>query len=79
MSGTDEFLDAVQPVEVVQAVGAEPKRYLEPDLRERLRRRGIRLYRTDETGAVTIRLRETGYEIQTYLGSFVLPEKKNGV
>ena len=78
-SGTDEFLDAVQPVEVVQAVGAEPKRYLEPDLRERLRRRGIRLYRTDETGAVTIRLRETGYEIQTYLGSFVLPEKKNGV
>ena len=78
-SGTDEFLDAVQPAAVVQTVGAEPSRYLEPDLRERLRRRGIRIYRTDETGAVTIRLKKAGYEIRTYLGAFVLPGKKNGV
>ena len=66
-SGTDEFLDAVQPAVVIQAVGAEPSRYLEPDLRDRLRRRGTPLYRTDETGAVLIRLKTTGYEIRSWL------------
>ena len=67
-TGTDEFLDAVKPESVVQAVSTEPStRYIEPDLRDRLQRRGIRLYRTDETGAVTIRLKKTGYSLSTYL------------
>jgi len=44
-----------------------------------MRQRDIRLYQTDETGAATIRLSETGYETRTYLGAFVLPGKKNGV
>jgi len=66
-TGSDEFLDAVQPAAVVQAVNTEPSsRYLEPALRDRLRQRQIPFYRTDETGAVTIRLRRTGYKIRTY-------------
>ena len=65
-TGSDEFLDAVQPAAVVQAVNTEPSsRYLEPALRDRLRQHRIPLYRTDETGAVTIRLKQTGYEIWT--------------
>ena len=73
-SGMDEFLDAVQPTAVVQVVGTEASsRYLEPDLRDRLQRRGTRLYRTDETGAVTIRLKETGYEIRTYIATKAIP------
>jgi len=65
-SCTDAFLDAVQPAAVVQCVNARPSdRYLQPDLRDRLRQRGITYYRTDETGAVTVRLTETGYMIRT--------------
>ena len=63
-TGSGEFLDAVQPAAVVQVVNTEPSsRYLEPALRDRLRQRQILLYRTDEIGAVTIRLKQTGYEI----------------
>ena len=65
-TGTDEFLDAVKPAAVVQVVNIEPSsRYIEPVLRNRLRQRQIPFYRTDETGAVTIRLRQTGYELLT--------------
>ena len=67
-TGTDEFLNSVQPEIVVQAVSPESSsRYLESDLRDRLRQRGIRLYRTDETGAVTIRLKKLGYTVATFL------------
>ena len=68
-TGADEFLDAVQPAAVVQVVNSDQSnRYLEPALRDRLRQRQIPLYRTDETGAVTIRLHRTGYEILTCAG-----------
>lgn len=67
-SCTGEFLDAVRPEAVVQAVGVRPSsRYPEPDLRERLAQRGIALYRTDDKGAVRIRLMANDYKIQTYL------------
>ena len=67
-SCTSEFLDAVRPEAVVQAVGVRPSnRYPEPDLRERLAQRGIRLYRTDDAGAVTIRLTRDGYGVNTFL------------
>ncbi len=65
-SCTDAFLDAVQPDAVVVAASVRPiERYPEPELRERLQRRGVRLIRTDEAGAVTIRLTKRGYTIAT--------------
>ena len=78
-TGTDEFLDAVQPVAVVQVVNSDQSnRYLEPALRDRLRQRQIPFCRTDETGAVTIRLKQTGYEIRTYMQA-CLTQIKSGV
>jgi competence protein ComEC len=69
-SCTDAFLDAVQPATVVQIVGSRfSRRYPTPDLRERLEYRGIRLYRTDEAGAVTIRMTQGGHTIRTCLGA----------
>jgi competence protein ComEC len=66
-SGTDAFLEAVRPTMVVQVVNERPSdRYLEPAGRDRLRSRGLRWYRTDETGAVTIRLTKFGYSLHTW-------------
>jgi len=67
-SCTDDFLDAVRPEMVVQTVSARPSsRYMEPELRERLQRRGVKLYRTDETGPVMIHLTRQGYTVRTWL------------
>ena len=67
-TGSAEFLDAVKPEIVVQTVSTDSSsRYLESDLRDRLRQRAIPLYRTDETGAVTIHLRPIGYTVATFL------------
>ena len=67
-SCTGEFLDAVRPEAVVQVVGLRPSnRYPDPSLRDRVAPRGIVLYRTDDTGAVTIRLTRNGYELRTFL------------
>jgi competence protein ComEC len=69
-SCTDEFLDAVRPAVVVQSAGTRPStRYPQPELRDRLHRRGIRFYRTDEAGAVIIRTSKDGYTIRTCLSS----------
>jgi competence protein ComEC len=68
MSCTPEFLDAVRPEFVVQTVAVRPSnRYPEPGLRDRLAERGIALCRTDDKGAVTIRLVPSGYEVRTFL------------
>jgi competence protein ComEC len=65
-SCTDEFLDAVRPAAVVQCVNVWPRgRYLQPEVRDRLRLRSIVEYRTDETGAVTVQLTRRGYAIRT--------------
>jgi competence protein ComEC len=67
-SCTDQLLNAVEPAAVVASVGTRPStRYLQPDLRERLEHRGVPLLRTDETGAVTIRMTRRGYRIQGFL------------
>lgn len=67
-SATDAFLDAVRPETVVQVAGSRtPYRYPRSDTRERIESRGIRYLRTDETGAVTIRLTPAGYTVKTYL------------
>jgi competence protein ComEC len=66
-SCTDEFLDAVKPEAIVQCASASSiDRYPQPDLRDRLRQRGVAYYRTDETGAVTIRITPQGYSIRTW-------------
>jgi competence protein ComEC len=68
-SCTAAFLEAVQPDAVVAVVNVRPSgRYIEPGLRDRLKQRGVPLYRTDETGAVMIRLTATGCAIRTWLG-----------
>ncbi|HUK81418.1 MAG TPA: ComEC/Rec2 family competence protein, partial [Verrucomicrobiae bacterium] len=67
-SCTESFLATVRPDAVVQIVNTQPStRYLQPDVRDRLQLHGIRFYRTDETGAVTIRLKRDGYQIRTWL------------
>jgi competence protein ComEC len=67
-SCTAEFLDAVRPEAVVQVVNlSDSHHYPEPSLRDRLTQRNITLLRSDESGAVTIRLTPNKYEIQTFL------------
>ena len=67
-SCTAEFLDAVRPATVVQVVNLnDSHRYPEPGLRDRLAERGIAYLRSDEVGAVTIRLARDGYEVKTFL------------
>jgi competence protein ComEC len=67
-SCTELLLDAVKPDVVIQCVASRPtERYFQPELRDRLDTRGIKLLRTDETGAVTIELHKAGYSVHTFL------------
>lgn len=67
-SCTDTFLNAVRPEVVIVAAAVRPMdRYPDPELRERLQQRGVRMLRTDETGAVTIRLTKRGHSVSTFL------------
>jgi competence protein ComEC len=67
-SCTAEFLDAVKPETVVQIVNTgDSHRYPEPALRDRLAARGITYLRTDDDGAVTIRLTKNGCEVKAFL------------
>jgi competence protein ComEC len=67
-SCTAEFLDAVRPATVVQVVNLnDSHRYPEPALRDRLAQRNIAYLRSDDVGAVTIRLTRDGYEVKTFL------------
>jgi len=67
-SCTAEFLDAVRPARVVQVVNLnDSHRYPEPALRDRLAQRNIAYLRSDDVGAVTIRLTRDGYEVRTFL------------
>jgi competence protein ComEC len=67
-SCTGRFLDAVRPETVVQVVNVRPSdRYLQPDLVERLQQRGITLYRTDESGAVILRITPQGCTVRPWL------------
>jgi competence protein ComEC len=69
-SCTDAFLDAVQPELVIQSVALHRSdRYFQPELRDRVEPRGIKLLRTDETGAVTIELRKKGYWVKPFLAA----------
>jgi competence protein ComEC len=67
-SCTEEFLNAVKPEAVIQCASSlSLVRYPQPDLRDRLRQRGVAYYRTDETGAVTIHMTPQGYSIRTWI------------
>jgi competence protein ComEC len=67
-SCTAEFLDAVRPETIVQVVNTgDSHRYPEPALRDRCAQRGITLLRTDDSGAVTIRLTPKGYQVHVFL------------
>jgi competence protein ComEC len=69
-SCTADFLDAVRPETVVQVVNTDNShRYPESALRDRLTARGITYLRTDDDGAVTIRLTKTGCEVKTFLNN----------
>jgi beta-lactamase superfamily II metal-dependent hydrolase len=67
-SGTDALLDAIQPAVVIQAGAGRPHSH-DPvhELRERLESRAIQFYRTEQVGAVTVRVTPAGYAIQTCL------------
>ncbi len=67
-SGTTTLLDTVRPEWVIQVANSWPvSRCPDPAVRERVTRRGARYLRTDETGAVTIRLTPRGYWVKTEL------------
>jgi competence protein ComEC len=67
-SCTAEFLDAVHPETVVQVVDmSDTHHYPEPALRDRCTQRGITYLRTDDDGAVTIRLTGKGCEVRPFL------------
>jgi competence protein ComEC len=67
-SCTADFLDAVRPETVVQVVNVkDTHHYPEPALRDRCAQRGIAYLRTDDDGAVTIRLTKNGCEVRAFL------------
>jgi competence protein ComEC len=67
-SCTAEFLDAVRPETVVQVVNMnDTHHYPEPALRDRCAQRGIAYLRTDDDGAVRIRLTGKGCEVRPFL------------
>lgn len=68
-SGDAGFLDAAQPRVVVSSAADFPRsERIPPEFAESLAARGIRHFRQDETGAVTIRIFSTHWEISAFLG-----------
>jgi competence protein ComEC len=67
-SGTPEFLDAVQPKLIVASSRAFPEsERIKDEWVESVTSRGIRLFRQDETGAVTLRFFDKRWEAVPYL------------
>src|SRR5438874_2527350 len=67
-SGADPFLDAVRP-QLIIATSRDFPEYerISDKWAEHVRARGIKLFRQDETGAVTVRVGRDGWEAQSYL------------
>ena len=67
-SGSPEFLDAVQPQLIVASSRAFPEsERIKDEWAESVTARGIRLFRQDETGAVTVRFYGKHWEAIPYL------------
>src|SRR5213595_496887 len=66
-SVTDAFLDAVRPRLIIASSRDFPDyERISDEWAERVRTRRIRLFRQDETGAVTLRFDRNGWEAQSY-------------
>jgi len=67
-SGSNRFLDAVRP-QLIIATSRDFPEYerISDEWTERMRARCIKLFRQDETGAVTVRVSRDGWEAQSYL------------
>ena len=68
-SGLNEFLDAVQPQLIVATSGDFPQRErISDDWAERVRTRGIKLFRQDETGAIQLEFdKANGWLARAYM------------
>jgi len=60
-SSTEAFLDAVRPTAALISVGyRNPFRHPNPEVLERYRSSGTRVWRTDQSGAITVEMRPDG-------------------
>jgi competence protein ComEC len=76
-SGSPEFLDRVQPQAIVATSRDFPEsERLKPEWVETVRRRGIKLFRQDETGAVQIRLFRDNWEATSYVSGEIFRSDK---
>ncbi|HUE49711.1 MAG TPA: hypothetical protein VMQ39_01445, partial [Candidatus Dormibacteraeota bacterium] len=67
-SGSDVFLDAVQPRLIVATSRDFPQQErISDEWAERVRARGIKLFRQDETGAVELEFAEREWQVRAYL------------
>jgi competence protein ComEC len=67
-SSSDAFLDAVRPRLIIATSRDFPEyERISDEWTENLRVRGIKLFRQDETGAVTLRFGRDGWEARSYL------------
>jgi len=67
-SGSDVFLDAVQPQLIVATSRDFPQQErISDEWAERVRARGIKLFRQDETGAVELEFAEREWQARAYL------------
>ena len=67
-STSDEFLRRVNPQAAVISVGKNNRyRHPRPETLDKLQKAGVKLYRTDENGAVTVRTDGQTYTIETQL------------
>lgn len=69
-SGTPKFLNAVVPqVIICQADDFPPSAQIPEDWARDVAGRGIRLFRGDQCGAVTVEFRESGFSVRSFLGN----------
>jgi beta-lactamase superfamily II metal-dependent hydrolase len=67
-SGSEAFLDAVRPRLIIASSRDFPDHERISDAwAEELPKRGIKLFRQDETGSVTLRFRHDSWEAQNYV------------
>jgi competence protein ComEC len=67
-SSSEAFLDQVKPVYAILSVGERRVgRLPHPEVLKRYEERGIRIFRTDRDGAVTVTTDGEGIDVQTYL------------
>jgi competence protein ComEC len=67
-SGSDDFLKAVQPQLIIATSRDFPENErVSDEWAAQVQGRGIKLFRQDETGAVTLRFRRDDWEAQSYL------------